>query len=340
LGTCALGRAIDSMGEPLDDEPALAGPRVAVALRWPRPNERAAIDRPSWTGVRAIDALLTLGRGARIGIFGAPGCGKTTLLESIVDGCAADAVVVALVGERGREAQHWLARRNERTTVICATSDRQAGERVAAAHVAFAQAVALRRRGLHVLLVLDSLARTAAALREIAVGRGESIGRGGYPPSVFGEMARIVEIGGALSSGSITLVATVLSDGDERDPVSDAARSLLDGHIALSAQLAHAGHFPAIDVLQSTSRTMERVTDETHRRRAQRLRRALAVLKESEDARALGITPQGEELRAAIAVERPIEAFLCQGHEWADARTTLAQLAELVEQLEAAHGDR
>jgi flagellar biosynthesis/type III secretory pathway ATPase len=176
LGACAFGRAIDGYGRPLDGGPPPLGRRVGVALCPPRPAERAAVETPLWTGVRVIDGLLTIGRGARVGIFGAPGAGKTTLLESVVDGCSADAVVVALVGERGREAQRWIARRNERTTIICATSDRPAPERVCAAQVAVAHARALRERGLQVLFVLDSLARVAAALREISVKAGESTG--------------------------------------------------------------------------------------------------------------------------------------------------------------------
>ncbi len=339
LGTCALGRAIDALGAPLDGEPPLAGRRVNVALRPPLPNDRAPIVEPLWTGIRAIDGLLTLGRGARIGIFGAPGCGKTTLLEWIVDGCSADAVVVALVGERGREAQQWLARRNERTTVLCATSDRSAAERAAAAQIAFVQADALRERGLHVVLVLDSLARAAAALREMAVARGESIGRGGYPPSVFAELARMLEVAGAVSHGSITLIATVLSDGDERDPVSDAARSLLDGHISLSLSLAQSGRFPAIDILRSTSRTMALIAQPEQLANAELFRRALSLLEESEDARALGIAPQGAALHAALAGQSSIEGFLCQRQERESSRDTLAQMTAIAEELRS-RGDR
>jgi ATP synthase in type III secretion protein N len=329
LGTCAFGRAIDARGLPLDGGPALQGRRVAVALRPPQPYEREPIAQPLWTGIRVLDGLLTIGRGARVGVFGAPGAGKTTLLESIVSGCAVDAVVVALVGERGREAQRWIEWRNDRTTIVCATSDRSACERLSAAHVAVAQAGALRERGLDVLLVLDSLARVAAALREIGVAAGESTGRGGYPPSVFAELAKLVEVAGALHNGSMTLIATVIHDGDERDPVSEAARSLLDGHIALSTQLAEGGRFPAVDVLASTSRTMESVTDESHQRAAQALRHALAVLHRVEDARSLGIVPTDEAVRAAIAVEDRIETFLRQRARYSEPRTTLSQLAAI-----------
>jgi ATP synthase in type III secretion protein N len=332
LGTCAFGRAIDARGLPLDGGPRLRGRTVSLEALAPRPDERATISTPLWTGIRVLDGLLTIGRGARLGIFGPPGAGKSTLIESIVGGCAADSVVVGLIGERGREAQRWIARRDARTTVICATADRPARERVRAAHVALAQARALRERGLHVLFVLDSLARVAAALREIGVAAGESTGRGGYPPSVFAEMARLAEVAGALSNGSITLLATVINDGDDRDPVSEAARSILDGHIALSPRLSEAGRFPAVDVLASTSRTMEAVVDEHHYRCARYLRRALASLDRIADARALGISPADAAARTALAAEDRLEEFLRQGSDDASTpRATLAQLQELAE---------
>jgi ATP synthase in type III secretion protein N len=329
LGTCALGRAIDACGRPLDGGPNLDGRSVAVALRPPLPYEREPITEPLWTGIRVVDGLLTIGRGARVGIFGAPGAGKTTLLESVVRGCAVDAVVVALVGERGREAQRWVEWRNARTTIVCATSDRCARERLSAAHVAVAHASALRERGLDVLLVLDSLARVAAALREIGVAGGESTGRGGYPPSVFAELAKLVEVAGALHDGSLTLIATVIHDGDDRDPVSEAVRSLLDGHIVLSARLAEGGRFPAVDVLASTSRTMESVTCDSHRHAARMVRQALAALHRVEDARSLGIVPADEAARAAIAAEDRLETFLRQGGERCDWSATLSELAEI-----------
>jgi type III secretion protein N (ATPase) len=278
--------------------------------------------------------LLALGRGARVGIFGSPGTGKSSLLESIVTGCEADAVVVALIGERGREAQQWIARCDERTTIVCATGDRCAPERVAAAWVATAHAAALRERGLHVLLVLDSLARFAAALREIALEAGESSGRGGYPPSVFAQLARLVEVPGALHGGSITMVATVLHDGDDRDPVSEAARSLLDGHLSLAVRLAQAGRFSAVDVLASASRTMASIVAREHLRAAHKVRRALALLERVEDARGLGITPSDPYALNVIAHEGRLEAFLRQGSERCSPRATLASLAELADTLE------
>lgn len=334
LGTCAFGRAIDANGSPLDRGPALRGRCVELRLRSPGPNERVGLVTPLWTGLRVIDGLLTIGRGARIGIFGAPGAGKTTLMESIVRGCAADAVVVALVGERGREAQRWIERRDDRATVVCATSDRTAQERIRAAHVAVVHAAALRERGLHVLLVLDSLARFGTALREIAVAAGQSAGRGGYPPSVFAEMARLVEVAGALECGSITLIATVINDGDERDPISEAARSVLDGHVMLSMRLAEAGQFPAVDVPASLSRTMDAVAGHSHLRDALTVRRAVALLDRIDDARALGIEPAGPAERRAIAAESRLKAFLRQKRCGSDFSATVETLRELAAFLE------
>ncbi len=189
------------------------------------------------------------------------------------------------------------------------------------------------------LLVLDSLARVAAALRETAVAAGESTGRGGYPPSVFAELARIVEVAGVAGDGSVTLAATVLSDGDDRDPVSESARSLLDGHIALSLTLAQAGRFPAVDVLSSTSRTMEIVAARTHVHCAAALRGMLALLDRVKDVRSLGIEIADRSARAAIALEPRLDAFLRQGREHADSTATLSTLAQLAALAEQARGD-
>jgi ATP synthase in type III secretion protein N len=328
LGTCALGVAIDACGNVLHGR-APEGPRVQLRVQPRAPHERIPIERPFWTGMRAIDGLLTFGRGARIGIFGAPGCGKSTLIEQMLHGAGADAVVVALIGERGREAQRWIDAIDRRTTVVCATSDRPAIERVRAAAIAVAQADALCRRGLHVVVLLDSLARFSAALRELAVAAGESSGRGGYPASVFAEMAWLIETAGAFERGSITMIASVLDDGDERDPVSDAARSLLDGHIALSTRLAAEAHFPAIDVLGSASRTMTAVATPQHLQDASTIRRAMSLLEQTRDARSLGIVPDGEAARVAVAAETSLLAFLRQDSAGEHPRRTLAKLHEL-----------
>jgi ATP synthase in type III secretion protein N len=313
LGYGALGRAIDAGGAPIDGGGALRGNAVRVA-RNAATIERQPVTSALWTGIRAIDGLLTIGRGARVGLFGAPGAGKTTLLESIARGALADAVVVALVGERGREAARWLATGDARSTIVCATADRPAAERVRAADLAMAQAVSLRARGLDVLLILDSLARYAAGLRELRAGLGESVGRGGYPPAVFAELARYLECAGNSTRGTITLIATVLCDGpDDREPLADAARAGLDGHIVLSAELARCGRFPAIDVLASASRTMPDVASSEHRANADALRGALALLADSRDLRALGLADTGDTaLARAVAAEPEIRAFLEQ----------------------------
>lgn len=260
---------------------------------------------------------------------GSPGAGKSCLLEAIVDACTADAIVVGLVGERGREARRWIDRCDRRTSVVCATSDRSADERIRAAVVAASQANALRERGLHVLFVLDSLARWAAALREKAVVAGESTGRAGYPPTVFYQLARLIEVSGPVGCGSVTFIATVLNDGDDRDPVSDAARSLLDGHIALSDRLAQEGHFPAIDVLCSASRTMPAVVGPDHLQAAASVRCALAALERTRDARSLGMEPTDPDVRAAIVCRDRLDALLRQSNEGAKLAETITALLEL-----------
>lgn len=311
LGYGALGRAIDAGGAPIDGGRTLRGNAVRVA-RNAATIERQPVSSVLWTGIRAIDGLLTIGRGARVGLFGAPGAGKTTLLENVARGALADAVVVALVGERGREAARWLAADVARSTIVCATADRPAAERVRVADLAMAQAVSLRARGLDVLLILDSLARYATGLRELRAGLGESVGRGGYPPAVFAELARYLECAGTSTRGTITLIATVLCDGaDDREPLADAARAGLDGHIVLSAELARAGRFPAIDVLASASRTMPDVASSEHRVHADAVRGALALLADSRDLRALGLADARDAaLARAVAAEPEIRAFL------------------------------
>jgi type III secretion protein N (ATPase) len=334
LGSACLGRAFDALGAPLDRGPVLRGKRGG-SLSSCAPRDRSAIHTRFTTGIRAIDGPLAFGVGARIGIFGGPGCGKSTLLETIVAASSADATVIALVGERGREAERWLSRIDARSTIVCATSDRSAAERLRAAEVAFAQADALRRRGLNVLLVLDSLARVAAAARDIAVAGGEPVGRGGYPPSVFSLLTQLLERAGQFAHGSITLVATVLTDGaDERDPVSDACRSVLDGHIALAERLARQGWFPAVDIPASTSRTLADVASPEHLAAAHLLRHAVAVLDETREARGFGLDPGAGDpaVRRAVAAEHAVAGFLRQRVP-ADPVVTLTELYALADTL-------
>jgi type III secretion protein N (ATPase) len=300
----------------------------------PALGQRRACTEPFWTGVRAIDGPLVFARGARIGIFGAAGAGKSTLLEALVRGGDADAVVLALVGERGREAERRLAGLDARTTLVCATSDRPAAERVRAAEVAFAQAGALCARGLDVLLVVDSLARFCAAARELASATGEPVGRGGYPTSVFAVQARLLERAGAFGVGTITLVASVLSDGpDGHDPISEAARAALDGHLVLSERLARHGRFPAIDVAASASRTLADAASAPHAEAARLLRAAVAALDAARDARSLGLDPAAGDpfLARCVAAEGALERFLRQGETPSSPDRTLTQLLELAD---------
>lgn len=314
LGFGALGRAIDGSGAPLDGRRALRGSRHQISSDSLTLTERRPVVTQCCTGIRAIDGLLAFGCGARVGIFGSPGSGKTMLLEAIVASSRADAVVVALIGERGREAQNWLGRADRRTTIVCATADRSAAERVRAAETALAQAVVLSRQGLAVLFVVDSLARYVSALREQRNALGEPVGRGGYPPSVWADFNVFVERAGNSAHGSITLVASVLADGDEeRDPICVAARASLDGHIMLSSALGRAGRYPAIDVPASTSRTMHLVVDSTQRHDAEEVRRGMALLAATEELRAAGLANADEpRLARALAGEELLEAFLRQ----------------------------
>jgi FliI/YscN family ATPase len=337
LGSGLLGRAVDAGGAPLDAAVPPAGRRRPLAVPAPAPKERAPVAEPFWTGIRAIDGPLAFGRGARVGLFGGAGTGKSRLLEALVRGSSADATVVALIGERGREAERWLRCIDARTTVICATSDRPAAERLRAAEFAVAHAVALRERGLHVVLVLDSLARVAAAAREIALAAGEPAGRGGYPASVVARQAALLERAGATRAGTVTLVATVLAEGPaDGDPVADAARAALDGHIVLAPRLAAAGWFPAIDVGASASRTFDEIASAAHRRGARAVRAAMAALDASRDARALGLDPAAGDafLARAIAAEPQLRAFLCQGEAPDAPSRTLMLLGEIADSLD------
>jgi len=338
VGTALLGRAVDAHGAALDGGPPIRAQRCVREFPMVGIGERRPCTELFPTGIRAIDGPLGFGRGARIGVFGGPGTGKSTLLEAIARGSDADAAVVALIGERGREAERRIERRDARTTIVCATSDRAPAERVRAAEFAFAQAAALRERGLDVLLIVDSLARIAGAAREIALAAGEAPGRGGYPPSVFAGLARLLEVAGPTVCGTITLVASVLSDGpDELDPVSEAARAALDGHLVLSERLARSGRFPAIDLLTSTSRTLAECASAAHLEAARIVRAAVAALEESRDARGLGIDAAAGDpfLARCIAHEAALDALLAQDDAPSPFSRTFAALVEVANLLRA-----
>lgn len=340
VGEAFLGRVISPLGECLDRLPAISGSRYyPLHAEPPLPLERQLIQAPLALGIRAIDGLLTVGEGQRIGIFGEPGVGKSSLLAAIVCGAEADVIVIGLIGERGREVRELLdvqldAATRARTVAVVATSDRPATERVKAAAVATAHAEFFRDQGRRVLLVVDSLTRYARAQREIGLAVGEPPTRRGYPPSLFCALPQLLERSGPAACGSITAVYTVLTEGEASlDPVAEEARSILDGHIVLSAQLAQRDHFPAIDVLGSRSRLMERVASAEQRHLAARLRSLLARHAEIElllrtGDYAPGVDPLADE---AIARRDAIEAFLRQDaslHEAFDA--TLRQLREVL----------
>jgi FliI/YscN family ATPase len=284
-------------------------------------SDRVAIERTLCTGVAAIDLFATLGYGQRIALFAGAGVGKTSLLRRIVSCARVDARVVALVGERGREVRETVdALRTTRawptTTVVCAPAGSPAQERVAALHTATAQAEWLRAQGLDVLLVVDSLTRTAHALRELALAGGEPPAQRGYPPSVAADLSAAVERAGARRDGTITAIYAVLVDGDDRtEPVSDAIRGMLDGHVVLDRAVADAGRFPAIDVLRSLSRLMPALAAPQHRRDAALARRAFDALERARDLFALGAYQPGGDvwLDAAVSIRDELDSLVYSG---------------------------
>lgn len=326
VGAHLLGAILDGLGRPLDplappgvDAPAPQCRLQPVLAAPPLPTERPRIADRLVTGVRAIDALATLARGQRIALLAGPGCGKTTLLGALARGTAADVVVLALVGERGRELNEFLEReldpsRLARTVVIWAGADAAAIERVRAPFTATAIAEGFRAAGQHVLLLVDSLTRTARAQRELGLAAGEPPGRLGFPPSVHAMLPRLTERAGLTRDGSITAIYTVLTETDTGDPIAEEARSLLDGHIVLSRSLVERGHFPPVDVLASLSRTMHAVVDDAHREQAARLRGLLARHRDLELLIALGEFKTGFDADndEAVARHARIAAFLRQ----------------------------
>ncbi|WP_407158263.1 FliI/YscN family ATPase [Bradyrhizobium sp. STM 3557] len=321
VGDALLGRVLDGLGRPLDGRPLTSCPFRAVRAEPPSPLQRRIINKVLPLGVRAIDGLMTCGEGQRLGIYGEPGGGKSTLLASLARGAQVDVIVVALIGERGREVRDFIERQldmqtRKRTVLVVATSDRPSIERVKASYAATSIAEEFRDRGMRVLLVMDSVTRFARALREIGLAAGEPPTRRGFPPSVMVELPRLLERAGLSASGSITAFYTVLVEGDGTgDPIAEETRSILDGHIVLSPSLASSGHYPAIDVLASRSRVMDAVTDPSHRTRAARVRELLHVYNEIEFLVQVGEYKRGADPRAdaALASVERIRSFLRQG---------------------------
>ncbi|HSL59955.1 MAG TPA: FliI/YscN family ATPase [Acidimicrobiales bacterium] len=321
VGNGLLGRVLDGLGRPIDGGPPLAGlEQVTIDGTPPHPLRRAHVDQPVHLGVRALDALVPVGRGQRIGIFAGSGVGKSSLLSMIVRGTDADISVVALVGERGREVREFIEsdlgpEGLARSVVIVATSDSPALVRSRAAFVATRIAEWFRDQGRHVNLLMDSLTRFAMAEREIGLSAGEVPATRGYPPSVFGVLPKLLERAGAGETGSVTGIYTVLVEADDlNDPIGDASRSILDGHIALTRRLATAGHFPSIDVLDSISRVAPKVTSRQQQDLAAELRRLLAAERDARDLIEIGAYRPGTNPDVDRGIERKaaIEAFLRQ----------------------------
>jgi flagellum-specific ATP synthase len=324
LGDAMRGRVLDAMGGAIDGCGAIAEVQAcALEVEATAAMERVPIREPLTTGVRAIDAMLSVGRGQRVGIFGGSGVGKSTLIGMMTRNTEAEMIVVGLVGERGRELREFLEdalgeEGRARSVVFCATSDQSPLLRMRAAQAATAAAEFYARRGMHVLLVLDSLTRYAMAAREVGLAAGEPPTNKGYTPSVFAKLAQLVERAGNFEYGSITAFYTVLMEGDDQqDPVVDAVRSLLDGHIVLSRAMAVQGWYPPIHVLDSLSRLMPAVTSAEHMTRARLMRQLMAAHARSEDLIRMGAYVAGAdaELDRAVKALPMVREFLQQRAE-------------------------
>ncbi|MEO0481517.1 MAG: FliI/YscN family ATPase [Planctomycetota bacterium] len=310
VGDRLLGRILDPLGRPLDGGPVPLGPRRGLFANAPDPMSRRPIQEPFQTGVSAIDGFTTLGRGQRMGLFAGSGVGKSTLMGSIVRGSQADRRVVCLLGERGREVSEFVheilgPEGLATSVVIVATAETPAPLRVAGAFASVTIAEAFREEGHDVLFVLDSVTRFAMAVREIGLAAGEPPTLRGYPPSLFGRIPSLVERLGNDSNGSITALLTVLVEGDDHDePVADALRGHLDGHLVLSREIAERGRFPAVDVLRSVSRAMPRVVTEEHLEAVNEARKLLSVYEDGRDLVRVGAWKKGADPELDRAVER------------------------------------
>ncbi|HEI6965583.1 EscN/YscN/HrcN family type III secretion system ATPase [Yersinia frederiksenii] len=343
-GSDLLGRIVDGLGAPIDGGPPLSGHWRELDSLPPDPLTRQPIQRILTTGIRALDGILSCGEGQRVGIFAAAGVGKSTLLSMLCEGSNADVMVLALIGERGREVQEFLdqvltPQARARTVVVVATSDRPALERLKGLYTATTIAEYFRECGLKVLLMADSLTRYARAAREIGLAAGELPAAGSFPPSVFAALPRLLERAGNSDRGSITAFYTVLVEGDNmNEPVADEVRSLLDGHIVLSRKLAGAGHYPAIDIAASVSRIMPQIVTDEHLALAQKLRRIQACYQEIELLVRVGEYQAGHDSQADEALQRypAICAFLQQetrlscDHDAINLSSTLAKLAQVL----------
>lgn len=339
VSNAVIGRVLDGFGRPMDGGPPVeAEAWYDIYSAPPGPLEREPITEPLVTGIRALDGFLTCGRGQRIGVFGGSGVGKSTLLGSLIRHHNADVAVLALIGERNREVRDFIEHEigpegMKKTVLVVATSDRPSPLRVRACFLALALSEYFRDQGRDVLLIADSVTRLAMAQREIGLAAGEPPSQKGYTPSVFQMMPRVFERAGRFKHGSITAFFTVLVEGDDmNEPIADAVRGILDGHVVLSRALGQKGHYPAIDVLQSVSRLASRVAPPEQKEAANRLRETLALLQASEDLIRIGayIGGSNAQLDAALARQKDIQEFLRQRpEEHSSIQDTLARMKRL-----------
>ncbi len=320
VGEELLGKTLDGLGYPMDGSSFRINRYYPSEAAPPDPMKRKIIDEVLPLGVKAVDSMLTVGKGQRIGIFAGSGVGKSTLLGMFARNTKADINVIALIGERGREVREFIERDlgeegMKRSVVVIATSDKPALIRKKAAKTATAIAEYFRDQGKDVLLMMDSLTRFSMAQREIGLASGEPPVSRGYPPSVYSEMPKLLERAGCSEKGSITGLYTVLVDGDDfNEPITDTARSILDGHIMLSRKLGHKNHYPAIDILQSISRVMSSIVDREHKAAAGKLKNVLATYQDAEDLINIGAYKNGsnQDIDYAISKIRQVNAFLQQ----------------------------
>lgn len=336
VGDELLGKVLDGLGRM--DGSYMPGIPYPVEAQPPDPMSRKIIDEVLPLGVKAVDGLMTVGKGQRIGIFAGSGVGKSTLMGMFARNTKADINVIALIGERGREVREFVERDlgeegMKRSVVVVATSDKSALERNKAAKTATAIAEYFRDQGRDVLLMMDSLTRFSMAQREIGLASGEPPVSRGYPPSVYSEMPKLLERAGRASSGSITGLYTVLVDGDDfNEPITDTARSILDGHIMLNRKLAHQNHYPAIDVLQSISRCMSSIVDKEHKQLAGKLKSVLATYNEAEDLINIGAYKSGSNEKIDYAIEKigAVNDYLMQD---VDAKYDYEQALDMLREL-------
>ncbi|AJD90998.1 ATP synthase [Jeotgalibacillus malaysiensis] len=339
VGEALIGRIVDPLGQPIDDSVLPAGMKqVPTEKEPPNPLSRPPINEVMEVGVKAIDGMLTVGKGQRIGIFAGSGVGKSTLLGMIARNTEADLNVIALIGERGREVREFIERDLgpegvKKSIIIAATSDQPALMRIKGALTATAIAEYFRDKGLNVMLMMDSVTRVAMAQREIGLAVGEPPATKGYTPSVFGLLPKLLERTGTNENGSITAFYTVLVDGDDmNEPIADTVRGILDGHIVLDRSIANKGHYPAINVLKSVSRLMNHLADQPHLKAAEKMRELMSTYEQAEDLINIGAYKRGSsaDIDQAIQYQPMIKQFLKQP---TDVKVPLAESARLLVQL-------